>query len=374
MLAEVAGIAGGCAVAAGILLWVLATPLRRRSLRAALLVLSLLCLGATLAGVLGTAQAMFLSPHDLNVTIVVAVVVAVVVTGAALLLSRMISREHGSLRDAATQLGAGHDPGAGRHRPLASEAEQVRQSLLDAGRALTESRERERALVVSQQDTFAAMSHDLRTPLAGIRAMAEALEDGLAADPAAYHARILADADRLALMVNALFDLARPHGRPTALPPVSFSFSDVVSDCLAGLDALARSRRIVLSGHADDTVDLTGDPSAISRAVDNVVTNALTATPPGGRVDVLLERSPGPPAAAQLTVTDTCGGITDHDLPQVFDIGYRGSRPADLARAAPGGAGLGLAVTRKIIEAHHGTVTVTNTPPGCTFTLRLPLP
>lgn len=374
VLAEIAGISGGCALAAGVVLWVLTTPLRRRSLRSALLVLGVLCLASTLAAVIGTARAMFLSPHDLDVTVVVAVVVAVVVTGAALLLSRMIAREHGSLREAAQHLGTGRDPETIRHRRLASEPEQVRRSLIEAGRALAESRDRERALVVSQRDTFAAMSHDLRTPLAGIRAMAEALEDGVASDPAVYHARIRAEMDRVVDMVNALFDLARPRGLSADPAPVAFSLSDIVSDCLAGLDALARSRGITLSGRADHMVDLTGDPAGVSRAVDNVITNALAATPPGGAVEVVLDRSTGSPSSALLTITDTCGGIGGADLARVFDIGFRGSRPADLARTAPGGAGLGLAVTRAVVEAHRGTVTVANTASGCVFTVELPLP
>lgn len=396
-VARIAEISGSYALGAGALLWLATTPVRRRSLRAALLVQGLICLGATLAGVLGTAHAMFLSDHDLYVTTVVAFVVAVVVAGTALLLSRQITREHGSLRDAARRLGTGRDPAevrapaAGRERRLAAEAEQVHRSLVEAGRALAESRVRERAMVAAQQEMFAAMSHDLRTPMAGIRAMAESLEDGVAPDPARYHSRIRVEVDRLAGMVDALFELARPGGPTPASDgagPVAggtarvddegpVPLSDIVSDCLAGLDAVARSREVSLTGRACGDVELTGDPSAIARAVGNVVTNALAATPTGGSVDVVLERvtgtDPGSPATARLTVSDTCGGIEDADLPRVFDVGFRGSRPVDRARAASGGAGLGLAVTRRIVEAHRGTVDVENTALGCSFVLELPL-
>jgi signal transduction histidine kinase len=380
-VARIAAVSGGYALGAGALLWVLTTPVRRHSLRAALLVQGLICLGATIAGVLGTAHAMFLSQHDLYVTTVVAFVVAIVVSGAALLLSRQISREHGSLRDAAAALGAGGDPAggpdAGRQGRLAAEAEQVRRSLVEAGRALAESRARERAMVAAQQEMFAAMSHDLRTPMAGIRAMAESLEDGVAPDPARYHSRIRVEVDRLAGMVDALFELARPGEHVAAATDTGpVPLADIVSDCLAGLDAVARSREVSLTGRARGDMELTGDPSAIARAVGNVVTNALAATPTGGSVEVVLERIPGRLGAAstaRLTVSDTCGGIDHADLPRVFDVGFRGSRPVDRARAAPGGAGLGLAVTRRIVEAHHGTVTVENTALGCAFCLELPL-
>jgi len=371
-IGEIAAISGGCALAMGALLWGLTTPLRRRSLRASMLVLTFLCLGTTLAAVIGTAQAMFLSRHDLYVTMVVAVIVAVIVSGAALRLSRLIARDHDSLRDAASRLGAGEDPTVGPAGPLAAEIEQVRRSLVDAGRALAAYREREWAMAAAQQDLFTAMSHDLRTPMAGIRAMAEALEDGVASDPAAYHTRIRADVDRLTGMVDALFELARTRAATTA-PAVPFSLSDLVSDCLAGLDAVARSRGIQLSGRADTMVDSTGDPSALSRVLDNVVTNALAATPRGGTVTVTLDRVDTPSPTARITVTDTCGGIAEPDLAKIFDVGFRGRRPEDRARAAPGGAGLGLAVTRRIIESHHGTITAANTATGCAFTIELPV-
>ncbi len=370
---EIAAISGGCALGVGVLLWVLTTPLRRRSLRASMLVLVFLCLSTTLAAVIGTAQAMFLSRHDLYVTMVVAAIVALIVSAAALRLSRLIARDHDRLRDAATRLGTGEDPTAGGSGPLAAEIEQVRRSLIDAGAALAASREREWAMAAAQHDLFTAMSHDLRTPMAGIRAMAEALEDHVAPDPGAYHARIRADVDRLTGMVDALFDLARTR-TAADIAAVPFSLSDLVSDCLAGLHALARSRGIDLSGRAAAMIDLTGDPAALSRALDNVVTNALAATPRGGAVTVMLDRVPGRSPAARITVSDSCGGIAEPDLTRVFDVGFRGRRPEDRARAAPGGAGLGLAVTRGIIEAHHGTITAANTTDGCAFTIDLPLP
>ncbi len=370
---EVAAISAGCALAVGLLVWGLSRRLRRRSLRASMLVLSVLCLGATLAAVVGTAQAMFLSRHDLYVTMVVAVVAATTGLGAALRLSRLIAGEHDDLRAAAARLGAGGDPAVGRSEPLAAEIEQVRRALVDAGQALAQSRQREVAMAGAQQDLVTAMSHDLRTPMARIRAMAEALEDGVAADPAAYHAQIRADVDRLTAMVEALFDLTRTRdgtADPTAVP---VSLHDLVSDCLAGFDALARSRSIRLSGRAGAVIEMVGDPTGLGRALDNVVANALAATPRDGAVTVVLDRVTAPLAAARIAVTDTCGGIPARDLDRVFDVGFRGRRPEDRARAAPGGAGLGLAVARRIVEAHHGTITASSTDAGCTFTIVLPL-
>jgi len=85
-----------------------------------------------------------------------------------------------------------------------------------------------------------------------------------------------------------------------------------------------------------------------------------------------VARSAGRPDLARLTVSDTCGGIADADLARVFQVGFRGSGPSDLARGADGGTGLGLAVTRQIVQAHGGSITVGNTGVGCRFTIELP--
>ena len=87
------------------------------------------------------------------------------------------------------------------------------------------------------------MSHDLRTPLAGLRAMAEALEDGLAADPPRYHKQMRAEAERLAIMVDDLFELSRIHSGTLQLSPDEITLGDLVSDVLASAEALARAAR-----------------------------------------------------------------------------------------------------------------------------------
>jgi signal transduction histidine kinase len=211
------------------------------------------------------------------------------------------------------------------------------------------------------------VSHDLRTPLAGLRAMAEALEDGLAADPPRYHKQIRADAERLATMVDDLFELSRIHSGTLQLSSDQIGLDDLVSDVLASTEALARDRGVQLDGSATRQLAVHADPRELSRALTNLLANAIRHTPPGGRVYVEARPEDGD---ALLAVADSCGGIPEADLPYVFDLAWSGT---DARSPAPeSGAGLGLAIVRGVVEAHRGSVRVVNTEAGCCFEMRLP--
>jgi signal transduction histidine kinase len=217
------------------------------------------------------------------------------------------------------------------------------------------------------------VSHDLRTPLAGLRAMAEALEDGLAADPPRYHKQMRAEAERLATMVDDLFELSRIHSGALQLAPDQIALDDLVSDVLASTEALAREHGIRLDGHASGQLAVRADPRELSRALTNLLANAIRHTPPGGCVHVEA-RPQG--REAVLAVADGCGGIPEADLPHVFELAWRGTDARSPARSpgsgAGAGAGLGLAIVRGVAEAHRGSVRVFNTGAGCCFELRLP--
>lgn len=375
-------IAGAWAGGVGALGWLATRRLRMRSVRAAMLSLAVLTLVITLAAVLGTAREMFLSAHDLQVTMIVVGVVFVLVIAGAVLVSRMLERDQRHLSVAVRTLGEGRAIGEpatdGAPAPrLSAELGAVHAELVAAGRRLEQARERERALARAWQDTLAAVSHDLRTPLAGLRAMAEALEDGVAPDPADYHARMRATVDRLGRMVDGLLDLtlARTETSPTQQGPVALS--DVVSDCLAGLRPLAQAGGVRLTGTADAPLEVTGDAAALARALDNLVANALAVTPSGGAVNVRLSRVDRPasgqaqaalPAgrAAQISVTDSGPGIADADLDRIFDAGVRGPHST--------GAGLGLATARALVESHGGTLRAEHTESGARLVITLPLP
>ena len=144
---------------------------------------------------------------------------------------------------------------------------------------------------------MAWVSHDLRTPLAGLRAMAEALEDGLAADPPRYHKQMRAEAERLAAMVDDLFELSRIHSGALQLAPDRIALDDLVSDVLASTEALARERGVRLAGRAAGQLAVRADPRELSRALTNLLANAIRHTPPGGRVYVEARPQDGVAAA-----------------------------------------------------------------------------
>jgi signal transduction histidine kinase len=360
-------IAVGCTSAVGLAGMGIIRLLRRASLRMSVQASGLVLVLAIVAGTLGTAKAMFLSQHDLGVVVMVCVVAGIEAAVFSWLLGRQISSSSSALRQAARALGDEAGPFLPPALPLAAEFAALSQELTNTSAKLAKSRARERALEQSRRQLVAWISHDLRTPLAGLRAMAEALEDGLAADPPRYHKQMRAEAERLATMVDDLFELSRIHSGTLQLSPDEIALDDLVSDVLASTEALAQERGVRLAGKAAGQLAVRADPRELSRALTNLLTNAIRYTPEGG--SVYVEARPERQDAL-LTVADGCGGIPEADLPYVFDLAWRGT---DARSPAPdSGAGLGLAIVRGVVEAHRGSVSVANTLDGCRFEMRLP--
>ncbi|MFJ9123052.1 sensor histidine kinase [Streptomyces sp. NPDC102340] len=338
--------------------------LRRRSLTTSIAVVATVGVVAMLAGTLAVAWAMFLSPHDLSVVTLVAAMAAAVSLATALVLGRWVVARSRELADAARSFGDGGDFAA-PDAPATAELEELSRELAATSAKLAASRERERALETSRRELVAWISHDLRTPLAGLRAMAEALEDGVAADPNRYLRQMRTDVERLNDMVGDLFELSRIHAGALPLAPARMSLYDLVSDALAGADPLAREHGVRLVGEQVEPVPVEVDGKEMSRVLGNLLVNAIRRTPADGTVAVAAHRSP---EGVVVSVSDACGGIPEEDLPRVFDTGWRGTH----ARTPPAGAGLGLAIVRGIVEAHAGRATVSNIPGGCRFEVTLP--
>jgi signal transduction histidine kinase len=284
-------------------------------------------------GALAAAQAMFVSSHDLT-----ALVVVVVGAGTAGVLGALA---------------------------LADELEAADERA-DAASA------RERALERSRRQLVAWVSHDLRTPLAGIQAMVEALDDGVVDDPAeihAYYGRLIVETGRLARLVDDLFELSRIEADALDLTLERVSLGELVSDAVASASVLADAKGVRVEGQvALLPPEVSASSHELTRVVQNLLDNAIRHTPPGGSVSVLVGRAD---SHAEVSVVDGCGGIPSDDLERVFDLAYRG----DAARTpgAEGGAGLGLAIARGFVEAHRGDIAVRNEGDGCRFTVRLPL-
>jgi len=240
-----------------------------------------------------------------------------------------------------------------------------------------EARERERAVEASRRELVAWISHDLRTPLAGVRAMSEALEDGLVIGPAAtadYAGRIRRETERLSIMVEDLFELSRVTAGALNLTLEAVAIDEVVDTVVLGARGPAELRGVRLESRpaAMPALALASDQE-LARVVRNLVANAVRHTPADGTVVVATGQEDG---EVYLRVDDRCGGIPVTDLPRVFDVAFRGTDPARSTTSdrtgEPAGAGLGLAIARSLVEAQSGRIEVNNQDGGCRFEVRLP--
>ena len=365
----VALVTASCALAAVALGWLLVHSLRRHSVTIHLVVASLAALVTVAASVVVTARAMFLSSHDARVVLVVVLLSVPAGAGVSLALGR-------SLRSASRQLAAaaallGQPAYVTMPLPVTSELSSVAAALGEAHQRLAEAHEREVSIEQGRRELVAWMSHDLRTPLAGMRAMAESLEDGIVDDPATvsrYHRQLRVEVDRMAAMVSDLFELSRVQG-PLDLNLQRIAAHDLVEEAVASADPVARAKGVRLVAPAGDRLPVTVDTTELGRVLRNLLVNAIRHTPHDGTIQVTAEPSDG---HVTLAVADACGGIPVKDLDRVFDTAFRGDGAARTTTVHQG-AGLGLAIARGIVEAHRGAITVANDGPGCRFEVRLPL-
>src|ERR1700689_4501280 len=362
----VAGIAALAAAAGTIGLRLLAA----RSVGTSLNVVAAVTVAATLAGVVVISMDLFISRKDLDVVLAVVAITGIAGFAVALLLGRRVSAASRLMLAAVQEVGKG-----GGYRPptavLPAELAALSAELETSHGQLAEARDRERALEASRRELVAWVSHDLRTPLAGLRAMAEALEDQVVVDPrevSQYHTQIRREGNRLTAMIDDLFELSRIHAGALRLSRRMVGLEDLVAEVVASAEPVARAKGVRLTGAAVRGMPIFVDSAELGRALRNLVTNAIRHTPSDGVVDVLAEVQSG---MACVSVSDACGGIPPGDLPRVFDVAFRGEQ----ART-PGpleGAGLGLSIARGIVEAHSGQIAVRNAGPGCQFLIRLPL-
>jgi signal transduction histidine kinase len=366
--AEVVAYAAGAALVAGAVGVGLLYVLRARSITVLLAVGSVATVLATVAGIFTITLKMLITDHDRSVTLTVTAITGLVGLGVSLLLGHRLIAGTRSLLDSVRRAGD-----SGRFIPpdrkLPGELSELAAELSVAYERLEAAHARERALETSRRELVAWVSHDLRTPLAGLRAMAEALEDEVVTDAATvhrYHSQIRVESDRLSAMVDDLFELSRIHAGALRLSRQRVGLGELVSETVAGTEPLARAKGVRLSGMAHDVLPVEVDAAELGRALRNLVVNAIRHTPEDQGVQIVAGVEQG---MACVTVSDACGGIPDEDLPRLFDVAFRG----EAARTPGGGAGLGLAIARGIVEAHAGEIGVSNAGEGCRFVVRLPL-
>jgi signal transduction histidine kinase len=368
-LVHIAEWVGGAVLVTAILGAISVRLVARRSVFVHVALVAAVCVITSMITI-GEIANIMLSAEDREVMLELMGIAGLASLAVALFVGRALSRASRTLLGAVREVGESgiYTP---PEAPLPAELAGLSRGLAEAHDRLGQARAREQALETSRRELVAWVSHDLRTPLAGLRAMAEALEDQVVIDPrevSRYHSQIRIETERLAAMIDDLFELSKIHAGTLRLTRRVVGLEDIVAEVVASAEPVARAKRVRLTGSAVRGMPVLIDSAEFGRAVRNLMINAIRHTPPDGTIEVLGEIQSG---MACVSVSDECGGIPLGDLPRVFDVAFRGesARTPDPS----GGAGLGLSIARGIVEAHSGEISVHNTGPGCQFLIRLPL-
>jgi signal transduction histidine kinase len=373
------GLTLGACLAVGLLGALLLRAIRRSSLRYQLAVASLIPVLAVAATVVINVELMFLSAHDTTVILLAVSIALVVAIVGGWLVSRRFSLASRHLQDSIGLLVSDsqgvpasdvrHHDNVDTDRGLPAELARVERELTEARQTLADARQRERAAERSRQELVSFMSHDLRTPLAGLQALAEGLEDGVITDVPGTLRHVRSTVARMTVMVDDLFALSRVQGAPEPRELSLVALSELISDVASEAEATARAAQVQLEVEVPehDNLAVLGRHEDLSRALGNLVSNAIRHTDPDQAARISADRAED--GSVRVLVMDGCGGIPETYLDRVFDTGWRGS-PA--RGSSDGGAGLGLAIARGVVESHQGEIAVRNTETGCCFEVALP--
>jgi len=346
--------------------WINSSPTLRWTLLGGYALSSLL----TFFNVWFSAELMFASEHDLLLAIVLLVFAGGIAMILGYFLSSTVTVRIDLLKGAAEKLSQGdlqtRVPVQGRDEvsALAVTFNQMAEQLQAADR-------KQRELEGLRRDLIAWVSHDLQTPLTSMRAILEALSDGIVDDPETVK-RYLNTAQRdvrsLSALIDDLFQMAQLDAGGFPLHRAPGSLNDLVSDTLESFTELAKQQGNTIEGQVESDVDpIFMDTQAIGRVLNNLISNALRHTPPEGRVSVWVRRT-GP--GVEVTVSDTGEGIHTEDIPHIFERFYRSEKSRN---RETGGAGLGLAIARGIVRAHGGDLRVeSEVGKGTQFTFHIP--
>lgn len=318
---------------------------------------------------LAIAAMMYLSVHDLMVLLWVVGASALLSLGATLLIARTASRAFASLRRTVERVGDGDVVTAQTHH--GKEFTDISVQLADASARLATARAEIERLDAARRQFFAWISHDLRTPLTGVSALAEALDDGAVDDPADYVRRIRAQVGTMNRLVDDLFELSQIQSGALRLRPEDVELLDIVSDAVSDVHELAVTKGVRIVHAGIEGRMLRADPHELTRVVVNLLTNSLRHAPPGTEILVSADRLDD---QLLLSVLDQGGGVDSEDLTRMFEVGWRAGAartPAAQPLGSPG-AGLGLAIVRGIVTAHGGEVHAEHAPQGFRLNVALP--
>ncbi len=365
---QIVGTAAGAAAVTGIAAALILRLARRAPLIVHVVVIVVAAVLAVAGGIVLTANGMYISESDTVVALTVTAVSGIVAVGVAILLSSALSRDARALGRDARRLGAG-EAVAPADRSTA-ELDDVQGELVTSSERLLRARDDAARAEQARHELVTRIAHDLLAPVASIQAISEMLEDGLSTEPDRHARQLGAHVSRLQSLVGDLFELSRIDAGTLALAVETVSLTDLASDLVAEHGELARTHDVSLALSAGTGVTAALDARQFSRALVNVLINAIEHSPAGGTVMVAIGAEGDD---AVISVRDQGPGFDPGELAMVFEAGWRGTS----ARSAPrvgiaGGAGLGLAITRAIVEAHGGSASAKDTGGGAEVRLRVP--
>lgn len=329
----------------------------RASVAGAALVVGLCSLALGAVTTSAASNQMFLSSHDYRLFLVVLVLSCGIALVVGSQLTRPLARDIARVGDVAQQVAAGDlgaRTGVQRNDEVGRTAAAV-DEMVHALQAAADERER---LAAARQMLFTSIGHDLRTPLAAMRAAIESLQDGVAPDPQRYLGVVGTELDNVEALLDQLVEFARIEAGQRARVVETVSVTELAHEAIEALTPVADQRQVALELHASTSADITANSLDISRVLRNLIENAIRHSPAGT-------------SAAVVITTDTDGitvVVADHGegFPAEFrDHAFDPFTRADPARATrTGHAGLGLAITRALVQQHGGRVWLGDGPGG----------
>jgi signal transduction histidine kinase len=293
---------------------------------------------------------MFVSEHDATLLGVLLLYSLGAGVGAALVTARTSTRALGRLTATARALGEGDLEARTGALDAGPELDTLARTLDEMASRLQEAQRRERDAESTRRDLISAVSHDLRTPLASVRAMVEAVDDGIVDDPPTmrrYAGEMRRSVNQLVGMVDDLFELVQLDAGAIEAESERARLGELVDSAVATVRLQAETKRLELVTRLNGADDAPCSPRLV-RVLQNLLVNAVRHTPTDGSVRVEARRSA---TGLEVAVADTGEGIAPEDLDHVFDVFYR----SDPSRHGAG-AGLGLALAKRIVEALGGRI------------------
>ncbi len=326
----------------------------------------------TLINVWVAARLMFFSNHDLALAGVLLLFASGVSVSFGYLISKSVASSLSELTEAAEKISQGE---FGARVPISGEDEvSVLAASFNRMASRLEMADREASrLEAARRDFVAWVSHDLRTPLASLKAMIEAMAEGVVEDRETvdrYLEQSRQEINRLSELIDDLFSLSQLDSGHLQMSVQVCALGDLISDAMSSMQPRARAKGITLSAEVERELDpVRVSPRHVERALHNLLDNALRHTPQGGAISVEAQTAG---SDVLISVSDDGPGVPEEAADRIFDRFYRYEDSRARAEGDSGGAGLGLAIAKGMIEAHGGGIWLEPEGSGATFHLVLP--